>query len=225
MRGLGEGGGDLLAVAVMVVERDIARRFVVDQRRVRTHGLVRPGDGGQRVDLDLDRLGRVLRLQRRLRHHEGDRVADEAHLVGRQRRPRRLLHRRAVAIVERHDAFERAIGAEIGAGIDAEHPRHGARRRGVDALDHPVGVTAAHHHRIDLARQLDVVGVAAFAAHQDRVFGARHRLPDAEFHQREALRVVLQIHESKALSKLIACEPAWPQARATSPGPAGADSA
>ena len=68
---------------------------------------------------------------------------------------------------------------------------------GVDALDHAVRVAAAHHHRIGLAGKLDVVGVAAVAAHQRRILGARHRLADAEFHQGEALRVVLQIHESR----------------------------
>ena len=36
-----------------------------------------------------------------------------------------------------------------------------------------MGVAAAHHHRIGLARQVDVVGIAALAAHQLGVFGAR----------------------------------------------------
>ena len=202
MRGLGEGGLDLLAVAVVVIERDVTRHIVIEQRGVRAHRLVRPGDGGQLIDVELDRLGRVFRLQHGFRHHAGDRIADEAHFVGRKRRPQRLAHRRAVAIVERHDAFERAVGREVGAGVDAEHARHAFRGRDVDPLDDAVGVAAANHHRIGLARKLDVVGVAAMPTHQRGVLGARHRLADAEFHQCEALRVVLQIHELIASSKL-----------------------
>ena len=156
-----------------------------------------PDHGRQRIDIDLDRLGGVLRLQQRLRDHKRDGIADEAHLVGRQRRSRRPLHGRAVAVVERDDAFERAIGGEIGAGIDAEHARHAARRGGIDALDHAMGNAAADHDRIDFAGKLDVVGVAALPTHQDRVLGPRYRLADTEFHQGETLRVVLQIHETK----------------------------
>ena len=100
-------------------------------------------------------------------------------------------------LLNAHDAFERAVVGEIGAGIDPEHARHGARGRGVDALDHAMRDAAAHDHRIGLAGELDVVGVAALAAHQHRILGARHRLADAEFHQGEALRVVLHIHEAK----------------------------
>jgi hypothetical protein len=58
-----------------------------------------------------------------------------------------------------------------------------------------VGDPAADDHRIGLACELDVVGVATLAADQRRILGARHRLADAEFHQGEALRVVLHIHE------------------------------
>ena len=36
-----------------------------------------------------------------------------------------------------------------------------------------------------LARQIDVVGIAALAAHQRGIFGATDRLTDAEFGQRE----------------------------------------
>ena len=144
--------------------------------------------------------------RRRLGDDAGDGVADEAHLVGRQRRARRLPHRRAVPILERHDAFERAVFGEVGAGIDAKHARHRARGRGVDALDHAMRDAAAHHHRIGLAGELDVVGVAALAAHQRGVLGAGHRLADAELHQGETVWVVVHIH-NKAWINDIACKP------------------
>ena len=167
------------------------------------HGIFRIGDGRQRLDVDLDRFGRVLRLQQRLGDHAGDRVADEAHLVGRHCRPRRLLHLAAVAVLERHDAFERAVAGrgEIRAGVDAEHARHGARRRGVDLADDPVGMAAAHHHRMGLPRRADVVGEAAFPAHELGVLAALHRLADGEFGDRPAVRVALKIHSGSSADR------------------------
>ena len=98
-------------------------------------------------------------------------------------------------MLERHDAFERAVVGEIDAGIDAEHARHIARRRRVDALDHAMGNAAADHHRVGLAGKLDIVGIAALSPHQDWIFAARHWLPGGEFHHGEGVRIVLQIHQ------------------------------
>ena len=224
VRGLGEGGGHLLAVAEVIVERDIAGRFVVDERRARARRFLRPHHGRQRIDVDLDRLGGVLCLQQGVGDDEGHGITDEADLVGRQCRPWGPLHGRAVPVVERDDAFERAIGGKIGAGIDAEHARHVARRRRIDALDHAMGNAAADHHGIGFAGELDVVGVAALSTHQHRVFGAPHRLADAEFHQRETLRVVLQIHKSRP-DQYIACKPGRPQARGARISPAAGNRA
>src|SRR5262249_6171684 len=108
----------------------------------------------------------------------------------------RLLHGCAVAVLERHDAFEGAVFGEIGTGIDPEYAGELARSGCVDGLDHTVGSTAADHDCIGLAGKLDVVGVVALSAHQDRICAARHRLPDAEFHDGEGLRIVLQIHQA-----------------------------
>ena len=145
----------------------------------------------------------------RLGDDAGDRIADIAHFVRRQRGAPRLLHRRAVAVVQRHDAFERAVAFQIGAGIDAEHARHFPRRLGVDGADDAVGVAAAHHHRIGLAGQADVVGIMSLAAQQHRVFAARHRLADGKFLDRQSVlgrqfvRPVvgglLQIHDDSIL--------------------------
>src|SRR3954454_23933464 len=54
VRGLVEGGGYLCAVAEVIVERDIAGRFVMDERRARTRRFLRPDHGRQRIDVDLD---------------------------------------------------------------------------------------------------------------------------------------------------------------------------
>ena len=178
----------------MVIERNVSGRLVVNERRARGGGVARPYHRRQRIDFDRDRLGGIFCLHRRLGYDEGDRIADEAHLVGGERRPRRLSHRRAVAVVERHDAFERAVICEIGAGIHAEHAGHVTCGGHVDLPDHAVRDAAAHDRRIGFARQRDVVGVAAVSAQQDRIFAARHRLSDAELHQGEAVRIVVQVH-------------------------------
>jgi hypothetical protein len=46
---------------------------------------------------------------------------------------------------------------------------------------------------MDLAGKIDVVGVTTLAAQQRRVFLARHRLADTEFHQRK-VGVVERVH-------------------------------
>ena len=78
-------------------------------------------------------------------------------------------------------------------GVDRQHARHGACRRGVDAFQDPVRDAAAHHHGIGLAREVDVVGIAAAAAQESRILHARHGLADTEFHQGE-LGVVVRVH-------------------------------
>jgi len=50
------------------------------------------------------------------------------------------------------------VGGAIGAGVDAEHAGHCLRRRRVDGEDAGVRVRRAHHHRIGLPRDLEVVG-------------------------------------------------------------------
>ncbi len=177
------------AVAIVIVERDIVGDVIVEKRRARPHRLLRIGDGGEGIDIDLDRLGGILGLQQGLRHHAGDRIADEAHLVGRQRRPRWLVHGRAVAVVERHDALECPVagGGEIGPRIDAEHARHRPRGCRVDRANEPMGVAAAHHHRMGLTGDADIVGKAALAADQLGILATQHRLANSEFCDRPTI--------------------------------------
>ena len=95
----------------MIVERDIVRALRRKAAARRAWRASRAIDHRrQRLDVERDRFGRILGLRDRLGDHAGDRIADEAHLVGRQRRARRVLDRRAVAALERQIAFEPAIG-------------------------------------------------------------------------------------------------------------------
>ena len=131
-------------------------------------------------------FGGVARLRQRLGHHEGHGIADEAHLVGHQRRAVGLQQRRAVTVLQRQSADEGGIVGllrEIGAGPDPEHARHRLGGRGVDAADHPVRVGGAHHPGIGLTGQAEIVGILALAADQGVVFLAADRLPDTVFLQ------------------------------------------
>ena len=183
--GLGEGVGHLGALAVGIVDADVAGRIVEHDRCAGLGRLARIGDGGQRLDIEHHRFGRVLGLRHGFGNHEGHRVADEAHLVGGERMARRRLHRRAVAVGHRDQGLECAIacGVQISAGPHAEHAGHFPCFSDVDAFDDSVRDLAAHHHGMCGVGQLDVIAVAALALQQGRVFLARHRLADAEFEQ------------------------------------------
>src|SRR5205807_10060949 len=64
-------------------------------------------------------------------------------------------------------------------GVDRQHPGHALRPLGVDALQPPMRVRAAHDVRVRLPGLVDVVGVAAGAAQELRVFRALDALADA----------------------------------------------
>ncbi len=51
MRGLREGSGDLGAVAIVIIEGNIAGHVVIKLRRAGLCRIRRPGDGGQGIDV------------------------------------------------------------------------------------------------------------------------------------------------------------------------------
>jgi hypothetical protein len=125
---------DRRLVAVGPVQRQVVRRVRPDRRRI---GLERPrhvGDRRQGREVELNPLGRIQRLLRRPGNHDRDRLTDMADPPRGERRHRRRHHRLAVAARERgrgRDAAE-PIGHGVGAGEDAEHAGHGARRIRLD---------------------------------------------------------------------------------------------
>ena len=185
MGGAGEGGLDLGGVAIVIIQRHVVGDVIVELRRAGFCRFGGIGDGRQWIDVDHHGFAGIARLRQGLGDHEGHGIADIAHLVAHQRGAVGLLQRRAVAIFQRQAAGEGAVtgGREIGSGPDPEHARHRLGGRGVDAADDAVGVAGAHDPGIGLARQIEIVGVFALAAHQRVVFLAADRLPDAEFLQ------------------------------------------
>ncbi len=90
-RGVGRG-----RVADVPIVDGVVRRAVVNERCAFLRGFGRIDHGGERLVIDNDFLGGVLRLRQRIGDHDGDRVADIIGLAGGERGVRRHLHRRAV---------------------------------------------------------------------------------------------------------------------------------
>src|SRR5438309_509975 len=82
------------------VERPVAGNVVVELRRTRLGRRARERHGRKRLDVELHRLRRVLRLNSAVGRHARHRVAHEPYLVGGERAPDGPLHRRAVALLE-----------------------------------------------------------------------------------------------------------------------------
>ena len=70
------------------------------------------------------------------------------------------------------------VGGAIGAGEHAEHAGHRLRPRGIDRDNARMRIRRAHHHRIGLAVETEIVGEAALAGDQPLILLARHRLAD-----------------------------------------------
>ena len=147
-------------------------------RRLRGAGV---GDGGERLVVDLDALGGIGCLRQRLRDHRHDRLADVAHRVARQRKARRLRHRRAVARANRPQRPHRrhAVRRHVGAGEHRHDAGHGPGGRGVDAANARMGVRRAHQHAGERAGQLDVGDEAPAPEQEAAILDAAQRRADA----------------------------------------------
>ncbi len=134
-------------------------------------------DGGiERLVVDLDELGCVLREVAVARDHQRDGVAHEAHVVACERDERRAGGR----AVEQHRGQHRHrdVVVEVVAGEHRDHPLGRACGVDVDAGDAGPGVVAAQEVRVQRAGHDDVVGVAAVAGEQPGIFLADDRLAD-----------------------------------------------
>jgi hypothetical protein len=58
---------------------------------------------------------------------------------------------------------------------------------------------AAHHHAVELAGQVQIVGLAALAAQQDRVLYARDWLADSEYLVHQECGVERRFHAESGL--------------------------
>ena len=122
--------------------------------------------GRERVVVDDHHLGRVNRLCACLGDDGDDDVADEAHLVLRERR---------TGTGGLHVHEEVVVGCvEVGAGVHANDARHVTRGAEIDRLDPRVSDRRPHEHHLEHPCDLQVVDEGPLATQQRRVFDATH---------------------------------------------------
>ena len=180
--GLGERGFGRGLVAEQLHEADIVRATLPDPRRAGGASLRGRHDGGQRLVVGDDQLGRVERLVISLRHHEGDVVADPARPVLGQRRIRRP-EDAAVAPLQSigHRQVAPSRGLPVFSGEHGEHARRGLGLGGVDRANARMGVRRAQHVTEHHARQDHVADIAAASRDQPRILEPGYALTNGKF--------------------------------------------
>ncbi len=173
--GLGEGrvdgaGVDGLAEGEVVAELGMQHGRLGIERG----GLV--GDGRQLLPFNLDELGGVLGLGAGAGDDHGDRLADPAGAIHRQRILRRRLH--AGEAGQRADPGAGDELGQLGAGHDEGDARLAPGLARVDGEDLGVGERAAQECGMQHARQREIVGIAAAAGHRALGAGSRQRAAD-----------------------------------------------
>ena len=135
---------------------------LVQQRRVRGHGLLHVHDVRQHLVADLDEVQRLLRGPLADGGHRGHRMALVEDLLAR--------HHVAddVAVVDQHLPGRHELGGEIVEVVPGDHHLHagqGAGTGGIDRLQPGVGVGAAQHLAHQHVRQVHVRSEARAAGH------------------------------------------------------------
>ncbi len=156
------GIADALREAGGAIFRDIGvhPRSARDQRRLHV------GDDGQGLVLDGDQVDGVLGDVAVLRHHERDGLANEAHLVLRQR----PLGTRVGQVRMRDQERPRLVQiAEVGRGDHEMHAGDGPGAGGVDGANPGVGVRAPETRRVEDAGRAHVVDKGREAAEKPRI--------------------------------------------------------
>ena len=152
--------------------RLVAGRVVVNGRRTAGDRQFDVGHVRQRLVVDLDELGCVLRLNACLGHDDRDAVAGEPRLVDGEREV--LDHLDVVGHgPEARQAVRPDVG-EIGPGEGGDDAGRLARLRQVDACDRRVRVRATDDDRMHHPGRGEVVGVRSLAGEEPCVLLARN---------------------------------------------------
>jgi hypothetical protein len=158
------------------LEAAVRVELVVNERRAVGKRFGDVGHGRQRLVLDLDELGRVLRQRAAVGDDDRDRVAGVARLVARQRPMVRDLdlcrHRPGTG------QSSRDVAGDILARVGGDDSLGGDRLRGVDAHDPGMREGAADERHPDHPRDGQVVDVAPLAGEELRVLLSRQRGAD-----------------------------------------------
>ncbi len=155
--GVGDIGADLLEQQHVV----LARRVAIRHRR-------------QRLDIDHDRFERILGNRRAVRHDDGDRLADIAHLVVGDDRLLVALELRQRLLPQRN--FRHV--ADIRRRDDSAHAGARARGLGIDGADAAVRNRAAQDDGVQDAVEREVVDILSAAGEKAEVFETLDRAAD-----------------------------------------------
>ena len=186
MRGARKSRLGCRRIANIAVEDDI-REVLAGARRSNLNRVERLRDRRQCLVGERDRLGRIFRLRHALRDDAGDDLADMADFRPNDRLVLRPQDRRSIPVLDAdigrmrvRDMRQRVetVGLYILGRQHRQHPGHRARLRRIDAAHPGMRVRRAHHDRIGLARQIDIVAIAAAPGQQAQIFAPPDRLPD-----------------------------------------------
>ena len=154
---------------------DVAVGVVMNDRRA-FHGRRHKIDCRHRRFVgDLDQLECVFGDVTAFGDNERDRLADEAHLAGRERAVRARIDEAAIVVEQRHGIVGRP---EVLMRDDGEHARQGQRCRLVDRPDPGLGMRAAKHRPVRHVREMNVVDEGGASGQQRGVLKTLDALAD-----------------------------------------------
>ncbi len=164
-------------VALVPAIDDVAGRRVPQKR---SPGFLSPHPvrhGGSHLVAHFDQLRRRARHGLGLCYDKGHMVADIAHPVARQCRPRGNIEARLLGQFGDARQIVDPVRIQVRHRMYAQHTRQRRRRRDVDPGDIRVGVRRTHDGAVDLAFHIQVVRVLRGAGEKASVFEAGGRLP------------------------------------------------
>ncbi len=173
--GIGGGAEDCVDIARIGGEhRGAIAVGSRDQHHISACRRVAIGNGGPMVDIEHDRLRRVLGALGAVGQHNGDRLADIAdHGIG-QHRLRKRCDRRIRP--SKRDGRDRP--PDILRGHDGVHARHCQGRSRIDRTERPVRHRTAHDRGMPLPRSRQVVDVLAAPAQEPQILHPLDRAAD-----------------------------------------------
>ena len=149
--------------------------LVLEQQRCVLRGRVAVGDRRQRFNIDFDQPQRIFGDPCGIGEHEGEHLADVAHLgLGDHRLPERFEIRQRL---QPHGNARHAVADVLG----REHAMHAGKRAGggnVDRADAAVGDRAAQKRRVQHVLAREIVDILPAAAEEAEILEAFDRAAD-----------------------------------------------
>ena len=168
---VGERSRDI-AIADGIFGPFVIGRRRVTQRRIALERGFAIGRPRQDIEIDLHQRRRVLGVVAGIRDNKRDRLAGKTDLAVFEQSLLERLRNRGVRHLERHRHIAQVFG-QIGGGINRNDTGPGFRRGGIDASDLGVAVGRADERRLQHARQVEIVGIAAAPGQQAWIFQPR----------------------------------------------------